>query len=714
LELEGLEDRVLLSVNPTIYTVTDASDLVTDTGSLVYAIQQANANPNPAGSLIEFSPPFFSTPQTITLTSTLNLSGTAGPITITGPGANLLTVSGNKAVEVFDVNSGVTASLSGLTISNGLSSHNGGGIHNDGALTLLNSAVTNNEGIYGASLAPVSGGGVQNDSSMTITGCTITNNSSVSNGGGVENWGSITITGSTIANNSISGGMGGGVDNQGMATMSGCTIANNTVTNPAAGGGVDNYGSMTITDCKITNNSVGSGGGDGGGINNYASLTITASTVANNTVGASGEGGGISNENILTVSGCTIAANSVGSGGNGGGISNTIGATKSDNLTLANSTVAGNSAGSKGGGIYDLGNVTAVNTTIADNQVAIGGTGGGLDIVYTTIFRTPVTTATLDNSIVALNTHLVASSSAPDDIAGAVSTLSAFNLIGTGGAGGLTNGINGNQVGVASPGLGPLANNGGPTQTIALLPGSPAIDAGSNALAVDPTTNRPLTYDQRGPGFVRSFNGTIDIGAYERQPVSLVTAVSVDWGIAGTDSLQTAADGLRLLPAGRNRDLPWLGINRVQITFNQPQTLTAADVTLLSARGINYGPVTITGSGQTYTITLSRSIKKPDRVTFTIAGAGIATYTRRLDVLPGDFNDNGVVCNADVKGVKRELLRVTPATVFGDVLGDGTVDTKDYKAERKLVGTKLPRVKVPSAVLARSLARERLDMKHHH
>ena len=137
--LEGLEGRVLLSLNPTIYTVTDTSDLVTDPGSLVYAINQANVNPNPAGSLIEFSTPFFSTPQTITLTSTLELSGTAGPITIAGPGANLLTVSGNNAVGVFTVPYNVTAVLSGLTILGGNSSFDGGGVDCDGSLTLLSS-----------------------------------------------------------------------------------------------------------------------------------------------------------------------------------------------------------------------------------------------------------------------------------------------------------------------------------------------------------------------------------------------------------------------------------------------------------------------------------------------------------------------------------------------------------------------------------------------
>ena len=71
-----------------------------------------------------------------------------------------------------------------------------------------------------------------------------------------------------------------------------------------------------------------------------------------------------------------------------------------------------------------------------------------------------------------------------------MSPSSAYNLIGTGGSGGLIDGNNGNQVGVVDTGLDAgLADNGGPTQTIALLAGSPAIDKGSNALAVDRTRN---------------------------------------------------------------------------------------------------------------------------------------------------------------------------------------------------------------------------------
>src|SRR5581483_11053581 len=98
----------------------------------------------------------------------------------------------------------------------------------------------------------------------------------------------------------------------------------------------------------------------------------------------------------------------------------------------------------------------------------------------------------LANTIVALNT----AGGAAGDVSGTLNSLSQYNLIGTG-SGGLTNGSNGNLLGVASPRLGTLADNGGPTMTIALLGGSPARDAGRNGLAID-TSSQPLTTDQRG------------------------------------------------------------------------------------------------------------------------------------------------------------------------------------------------------------------------
>ena len=155
---------------------------------------------------------------------------------------------------------------------------------------------------------------------------------------------------------------------------------------------------------------------------------------------------------------------------------------------------------------------------------------------------------------------------------------------------------------------------------------------------------------------------------FELQPAT-VTAVSVDWEWPAPPRLQTAADGIRLLPAGRNTDLPWSGVNKLEVTFNEPETLTAADITVTNARGVNYGPVTVTGSGDVFTITFSQPITKADRVTIVISGAGIAPFVRRLDVLPGDVDDNGTVNKADDKGVRNASAGVTAATVFADVVG---------------------------------------------
>src|SRR5262249_51393228 len=138
--------------------------------------------------------------------------------------------------------------------------------------------------------------------------------------------------------------------------------------------------------------------------------------------------------------------------------------------------------------------------------------GGGIKVVGGSV--------ALSNTIVAGN-FKYASGTKASDISGRVSFFgSAYNLVGTGGSGGLVNWWNHNQVGVRHPRLGPLAYNGGPTKTVALLPRSPAINAGSVRLAVDPVTKIPLKYDQRGPGFPRVVNGRVDVGAFEVQTPS--------------------------------------------------------------------------------------------------------------------------------------------------------------------------------------------------
>ena len=89
---------------------------------------------------------------------------------------------------------------------------------------------------------------------------------------------------------------------------------------------------------------------------------------------------------------------------------------------------------------------------------------------------------------------------------------------------------------------------------------------------------------------------------------------------------------------------------KLSITLSQAANLSLGDVTITGLRVANYGPVTISGSGTTYTINFAQPINAADRVTITIANASIATYTRRIDVLPGDFNDDGLVTSIDMTG----------------------------------------------------------------
>jgi hypothetical protein len=664
--LEGLEVRALLSGSPTVYTVntTSSADVGSgSTGALLFAIDQANANSNPAGSVIQFDPSIFnpSSPQTIVVANTLALTGTAGPIVIDGAGG--AAVSGNNALRVFEIANGVTATLSGFEITSGMSAGNAGGLLNGGALTLSGCTIVDNTAVD-------EGGGIVNDGSMAVNDCNFIEDKAEAAsgyGGGISNFGTLELVASSFGACEESGSSG-------------------------YGGGIYNAGSLEIQSGVIEGDSVNDG--RGGGLYNDGTATISSSTFAYNRTSGGGAGAGIFNVGNLTVVDSFVGANS--SGGEGGGIVNDL------ELSITYSTICENTASTKGGGIDNGDTMQATNVTIADNYVDAGGGGGGL-------FASSTAT-TLINTIIAENTQIVGAIVLPDDIAGTVSPSSTNNLIGTGGAGGLKSGAGDNQVGVANPGLASVTYNGGPTATIALSPASPAIDSGTNV----PNSG---TTDQRGPGFPSIYNGGIDIGAYELQP-GIVTGISVNWGTAGTATLETAADGLRLLPTGRHLDLPWAGIDELQITLSQPEALTAADVTIVSQRGTQYGPVTVSAqvaccASSTFVedIVFAHPIDKADRVTITFAGPGIVSYTRRLDVLPGDFSDNGVVNNHDVTAIRNEWKGKDGAqpTIFGEILGDGTVNSSDYHAARKLIGTRLPKLpkpggKPPKAILARALA----------
>ena len=175
---------------------------------------------------ISFDPTAFATPQTITLMSgQLELSNTAQPIAIDGPGAGLLTVSGGGTGRVFLVDPGATASFSGLTVSGGnvpFLFGNGGGVENFGTTSLADCVISDNTGVIGGGLYSDSNG------SLSLTDCSVTENLSV-DGEAVDNaFGDLTMTGCTV-----SGNLGDGVDSEysfgtSVVTLTDCGISGNS------------------------------------------------------------------------------------------------------------------------------------------------------------------------------------------------------------------------------------------------------------------------------------------------------------------------------------------------------------------------------------------------------------------------------------------------------------------------------------------------------
>jgi len=286
-------------------------------------------------------------------------------------------------------------------------------------------------------------------------------------------------------------------------------ISNLVIRDGSSGGGLGggiymgNSAVLFLNSCTVSNNSATRGGG-GIWVNDSGTLHVINSTISDNTA-TNGDGGGgifISVSGTLNITGSTVSGNTATNGG-GGGIYNGVSGT----LNATNITVSGNTASDLGGGILNNATATINSSTISGNTSTNGGGG-----IYNNF------TATLNNSLIALNTG----ADGPD-LLGRGSRGKPFsgnsNLIGNA-DGSEAFGPTTNQLGSTGspidPRLGPLQDNGGRTFTQALLAGSPAIDAGTTALATD---QRGVTRPQDGDGVGGAQS---DIGAFEL-PVVLAT-----------------------------------------------------------------------------------------------------------------------------------------------------------------------------------------------
>ena len=412
--------------------------------------------------------------DTITFAVTGSIALTTGEllvdksITISGPGAANLAVDGNARSRVFHIGSGTTVTISGLTIRNGVVTGNfpagsGAGIYSfQATLTLNDCVITGNSATYG--------GGVTNDAYNDEKG---------------GSWAVLTINNSTLGGNSA------GYDGAGVFNTSGSWI-----------GAV-----LTINNCTFTMNSAGH---YGGGINNNGYEMLGATVTLNNSMlagNSSAYGGGICNTadaggyGSVEVDNSTLAGNSATYGG--GGVFNVSYSGAEALLHVSNSTISSNSA-QTGGGIDnesdDDGGATAYisNTTFSGNSAS--GFGGG------SVFNSA---QGFESAVIHLNDTIFQAGTGGNIFTQGGRVISDGYNLSSDDCNGFLNGP-GDETNI-EPMLGPLQDNGGPTLTHALLPGSPAIDAG------DPNFATTLLYDQRGPGFNRVMNGRIDIGSFEVQ-----------------------------------------------------------------------------------------------------------------------------------------------------------------------------------------------------
>ena len=536
-QVDANQNNTTIAIGANDTVVVNSNDSLTDYSLAEGSFRQAllNANALAGNDTITFNLP--AGPQTINLTGVL--PDISGDVTITNStGSSNLTVRRDTGGDyrIFKVNNGVRATFDGFTIANGLVS-DGGGIYNDGGtVNVTNSTLSNNTVREGRGGGIYNNGGTVNATNSTFSSNSLSNFfnpnlNPIPSGGGIHNeGGTVNLTNSNFSGNSgFAPSRGGAIsNNSGTVNVTNGTFSGNRAT---AGGGISNNGPGTV---KVANSTFSENVGvrftlglpasvDGAAIfNQGGTVEVTNSTLSGNKAGG-GRGGGIHNREGGTVkvtnstlSGNTLESFLVGDLLFGGGIYNDNGT-----VEVTNSTVSGNTAihpNGSGAGIYNnAGTVTLTNSTLSGNQANPSTTYNGAVILPAPGSGGGIWnggTVNIKNTIVAQNT-----AATDPDVSGSFAS-GGYNLIGDGtGSTGFT--AVGDRVGTAAapvdPLLNPLADNGGPTQTLALQPGSPAINGGDPAfvLTSGPFIGPPF-YDQRGISpFNRVSGGIIDIGAFE-------------------------------------------------------------------------------------------------------------------------------------------------------------------------------------------------------
>jgi hypothetical protein len=293
-------------------------------------------------------------------------------------------------------------------------------------------------------------------------------------GAGALTFQNVTVTGGTAP-----AGRGGAISAPSSAvTVTNSTFTNNTASAPSNGGAIDGGGVMTVTNSTFTNNSVGDSGG-GGAIYDVGAVTVTNSTFTTNTAGEFSSGG-------------AIYDGAVGDGG----------------VTVTNSTFTNNSAGANilglGGAIFAGGAVTVAYATLTGNAAPSGSAADSNTSItsFGSVFVKPTGTANLCNTGTSLGYNF------------ANETANSCHLTATGDS----------SLDANNPLLGPLANNGGPTQTQLPQDGpSPLIDAIPNAACQTAPLATGITTDQRSLPRPDATSPSCDIGAVEVQPAATTT-----------------------------------------------------------------------------------------------------------------------------------------------------------------------------------------------